>query len=82
MKRRIFFTENYGALIYYEKNYGTMEKTIVLLLTIVNYSLILYIFYQGGCTVCDCENVLYNILFILILKKIKAYCTSVKWLKY
>ena len=29
-KKLWFYTENYGTLIYYGKNYGTMEKTMVL----------------------------------------------------
>ena len=29
-KKLWYYTENYGTLIYNEKNYGTMEKTMVL----------------------------------------------------
>ena len=36
----LYYTENFGTLIYYGKNYGTMEKTMVLYRKLWNFDLL------------------------------------------
>ena len=46
-KKLWYYTEKYKTLIYYGKNYDTMEKTMVLKQTIVSYSIYLWTGNEG-----------------------------------